>query len=288
LFAAVSGAVLCLAALLVAAPCLRAGGGNDGAEFFASGHWDEGKAEFQVYRSAIGKYGTPRDALTKIVIVKEPFDRKKLVKSGASTYSVVKMNYIQVVPTGMYTYYQMASLFFDAATGELVKYSFGSQEGCGNTYFEYRGVNGKGFRTVYSYFDDQGLMREKINHPGALFYDAFPLVLRFRLRDGTTYPVRFIRSLIANKYVRPDVAEGSVSVRTVSEARLGDRTYRGVHKVEVRWSDNVDTLYFEAEYPNALLRWEKAGGDTLTLEKSHFTDYWNRTGDGDHSLVAIE
>jgi hypothetical protein len=287
-FAAVSGAVLCLAALSLAAPRLTAGGGDDGAAFFASGHWDEGKAEFQVYRSVVEKYGAPRDALAKIVIVKEPFDRKKLVKSAASAYSVVKMNYIQVIPTGMYTYYQTASLFFDAATGGLVKYSFGSQEGCGNTYFEYRGVNGKGFRTVHSYFDDQGLIREKINHPGALFYDAFPLVLRFRLRDGESYPVRFIRSLIANKYVRPDVAEGSVSVRTVSEARLGDRTYRGVYKVEVRWGGNVDTLHFEAEHPNTLLRWEKAGGDTLTLEKSHFTDYWNRTGDGDRSLVAIE
>jgi cellulose synthase/poly-beta-1,6-N-acetylglucosamine synthase-like glycosyltransferase len=72
-------------------------------------HWDQGKAEFQVYEGTAGFYGIEREITSSMILVKEPFDRHKLVKDSSSTYSVLKMIRILKIPTGMYDHLYMAN-----------------------------------------------------------------------------------------------------------------------------------------------------------------------------------
>ena len=91
-------------------------------EYLSHPHWDSGKAEFQVYQGKIMKYGIERNALVKVIIVKEPFHKEKQVKTLAATHAddVIKMNYIQMIPTGIYDYFQTASFFFHRKTGKIL------------------------------------------------------------------------------------------------------------------------------------------------------------------------
>jgi hypothetical protein len=120
-------------------------GASKGEAFFENAYWNSGKAEFQVYEATVKKYDVNRKATVKLIMVKEPFDPVRLVKTGREEDSVnmVKLNMIQQIPTGIYDYFQMASIFFERSTGRILKYTMTSQDGCGNTFMEYRRREGK-------------------------------------------------------------------------------------------------------------------------------------------------
>lgn len=255
---------------------------NDAVDYLNNSHWDDGKAQVQIYDANLTQYGIKRDASVKMILVKEPFNRYRFVKSNTRiSANVVKLNYIRTIPTGMYDYFQMASLFFDVKTGELLKYSLGSQDGCGNTYFEIR--KGRlGTRIVYnSYFDDEGRIKKRLPS-GVTFYDALPVVLRFKLDKTTHYKIRFITSLIANKYVKPEVVDGTVTI-TAKELE----GYGSVYRVVLLYDGKEDQFYFEKNYPYTLVKWNKAGGDAIRLKRSHFIEYWKYTKNEDRDLIKF-
>ena len=109
-----------------------------GPPYLAHSQWDSGTAEFCVYEATLTKYVEPRPAKVKMIMVKEQFDSAKLVKTSTAedSFEVIKFHTIQAIPTGIYDYFQTASIFFDRTTGRVVKYTMGSQEGCGNTFME--------------------------------------------------------------------------------------------------------------------------------------------------------
>jgi len=169
-------------------------------DYLGHSHWDSGKAEFQVYQGKVSKYGIERSALVKIIVVKEPFHREKQVKTLSADHAddVLKMNYIQVIPAGIYDYYQTASFFFHRKTGKLLKYTMSSQDGCGSTFMVYRYRGQKNFFQFHSYFDDQGDINAEIEGAPIYFYDALPLILRFWINKSIPYNIRLVGPLLAN------------------------------------------------------------------------------------------
>ena len=57
-------------------------GTSKGEAFFENAYWASGKAEFQVYEASVKKYDVNRNATVKLIMVKEPFDPIRLVKTG--------------------------------------------------------------------------------------------------------------------------------------------------------------------------------------------------------------
>lgn len=255
-----------------------AGGAESGSsiDFLTDSHWNEGKAEFQTYNAQLLKYGEMRNSEVKMILVKEPFDMRAFVKSDTADNYVLKLNYIQSIPVGMYDYYQMMSIFFKIGTGEIVKFSMGSQDGCGNTYAEYTSTKEKGSVQWYSYFDDQGSKKADIDLSKATIYDALPVVLRYRIDYENPYQISFYDSFIANKYNPPELIKGKVINQLRSEYIETVLSYSGGKK---------DTFHFDRQFPHALIRWERDSGELLTLSKFYFIDYWNYTGTKDRDLV---
>jgi hypothetical protein len=256
--------------------CAGSAESGSSIDFLTDSHWNEGNAEFQTYEAQLLKYGEMRSSEVKMIIVKEPFDMREFVKSDTADNYVLKLNYIRTIPAGMYDYYQMMSIFFESGTGKIVKFSMGSQDGCGNTYAEYTSAKGKGTLRWYSYFDDQGRKKADIDLLKTTIYDALPVVLRYRLDYENPYQISFYNSFIANKYTPPKLVKGEVINQLSGEYIETTLTYGNGKK---------DTLRFEREFPHALIRWERDNGELLSLSKSYFTDYWNYTGTEDRELV---
>ena len=120
----------------------------------------------------------------------ESFDLFKRVKSltVSEPIKVLKMNYITSIPVGVYEYNQMASIFFERSSGRILKYSMSSQDGCGNSYMLYTHTGEDHNFIFHSYFDDEGEIKRTITESDPIyFYDALPLILRFRIKDKSPY-----------------------------------------------------------------------------------------------------
>jgi hypothetical protein len=256
--------------------------------FLTNPYWDQGNAEFQVYKALLTRYGIRRDGQAKIIIVKELFDPAKLVKTNkpAPAIEVIKMNYIQTMPTGVYDYYQMASFFFERLTGKIIKYSMSSQDGCGTTFMEYVYQNKNGHFVFHSYFDDEGdvTVEFKTAEP-PVFYDALPLVLRFRLQGKTPYTLQIVQPLIAIKFTRPALIEARITTRLISPFSIGGRQLDSIYETTVETSDTRDVFYFEPAFPHRLVKWKKSNNDELLLKSAHFFRYWEYTKPGDEQRI---
>jgi hypothetical protein len=260
-----------------------------GEAFLENAFWDSGKAEFQVYEASVKKYDVNRNAAVKLILVKEPFDPIRLVKTGREEDSVrvVKLNIIRQIPTGIYDYFQMASIFFERSTGRILKYTMSSQDGCGNTFMEYRRREGKHQFRHYSYFDDQGDSETILEDGEFTFYDSLPVVLRFRLTQPGEYRLNIMDSLISNKWTPLTIREGLVRNRSEGARKVAGKTYPRVFISEVRRGEQKDLFVFEADYPYRLLEWKKANGDAMILNQSHSLYYWRYTEPDDRSLGMV-
>jgi len=255
-----------------------------GRYFLSNSYWDSGKAEFQTYHAKIGKYGYTRDAVAKIILVKEPFDKFKRVKSLTvpESIEVMKMNYIQAVPAGVYEYNQMASIFFERSSGRILKYSMSSQDGCGHSYMQYMLAGEEHNFIFYSYFDDEGEIKRTITESGPVyFYDALPFVLRFRIKGKSPYMIKIFPGFIRNKFTEPIPYEVKVSKTHLDNISVNNDFYKSVYEVVVNGGRKIDIFYFDTVFPYRLIKWKKNNTDELKLDKSSFTYYWEKIKPGD-------
>lgn len=251
-----------------------------GSEFFKDTHWDQGKAEYQSYTGSVTKYNEKRNSEHLMIIIKENFDEKKNVKSNKGKKEVIKYNYLSRIPTGTYDYRQMMSMFFDRESGEVIKFTMSSQDGCGHTYMEYNKAFKDNTLHYYSYMDDQGKINEKLPKKDFVFYDSLPVYLRFKLEKADKkkefkFNIDLLSSLIRNKYRKPVLQKAEVSVQR-SDVGSSDKTGFSKYIVTVTTKKGTDRYIFGGNYPYMLLEWEKSNGDKLSLNKTFFIDYWNK------------
>lgn len=256
-------------------------------DFWSDRYWDSGKAEFQVYDADISMYHTKRKAAVKLIYVKEPFHTQTYVKSPdkKNTIDVIKLNYIRTIPTGVYDYFQMASLFFDRKNGRVLKYTMSSQDGCGNTFMEYIFKNDTHAFQFHSYFDNQGTSEIQLEKGAFVFYDALPLYLRTRLTE-TNYSVTLLTSLISNKRKPFQFEKALIENRTERHVKIGNATYDRIKLVLVTLPGQTDIFYFQPTFPHRLVQWKMGSGDTLVIRQSGHFYYWEYNQPKDRGLPA--
>src|SRR2546426_2516431 len=193
--------------------------------FAASALWDDGRAEIDAYEAAVLRYGVPRAFTAYLIVVKEDFSKTKLVKADPGhdpddLFTVLKLNHAINYQTGIYSYHQLASAFFDRASMDLVKFSLTSNEWCGNTYKEYTRRDGKGALHAHTYWDHQSEATYDVPvGPDVVFYDQLPLWIRsLPQTPGTARSLRLLPTQIESRGSRPDIVPATL--QAVREERV--------------------------------------------------------------------
>ncbi|MGH9367872.1 MAG: hypothetical protein ACRD3M_09390 [Thermoanaerobaculia bacterium] len=242
--------------------------------------WADGNAEVSTYHARDTKYGIARASRAILVVVAEDFRREELVKADRPegeprTRRVLKLNHVRAIPTGLYTYQQMLSVFLGARRLEPVKLTVTSHEWCGNSFIEWR--EDRRLLSIRSYFESVADRDLPLWPADALFYDELPLKLRSldfdRTREGK---VTVIDSLFSNNPSPPSFRPAKLTVT---------RGAPGIFRVALEREGARDLFEFNAEFPHRLRRWERSDGGLLTLVDSRRIRYWEKNLPGDENLL---
>jgi hypothetical protein len=233
--------------------------------------WDDGRAEFCAYEVDWARYDSIYPGRALLILVKEPWAPDLDVKADRPRpdgFDVLKLNHSRDVPTGIYTYHQMASVYLRRDSGALVKVAAASTESCGvSTAFV---VDGR--LATRSYFDGQG-DREQPYPAGALPEDGLPAHLRDYLAGPAPAELTVFPSLLAGRY--PGLAPAAYRLRRSPAPRV--EVPAGVFAgVELRLEnrDGWMSYTFEDRAPFRLLALARSDGTRYRLAKCERLAYW--------------
>ena len=273
-------------ALALGAP---ASSGSAGAVAWNSGFgsaslWNDGAAEVSTYETVDVKYGIPRTSRAVLIVVAEDLNRRRLVKADRPagepvTQRVLKLNHVREIPTGVYTYQQMLSVFAAAksATLDPVKITMTSHEWCGNSFVEWRRDRGR--LAIRSYFEAPGDVDVSLTAEGAIFYDALPLQLRaLDFARTRSAGIRVVDTVFTNRPLAPRIEDAVLEVTRPEGAA-------GAYRVVVRRGDRSDTLEFGREFPHRLTFWKRSDGGSMRLRGSERVRYWEKNAPGDEKRL---
>ena len=238
--------------------------------------WDDGNAELCAYEVTWPRYGQSFTGRALLVLVKEPWAPDLNVKADRPRpdgFDVLKLNHVRDVPTGVYTYHQLASAFLRRDDGRLVKLATSSAEACGLTTTQRLGT---GALSVRSYFD--GAADREVPWPSdAVAEDALPALLRDWVEPGPDArpPAKLLvfPSLLDSKLAK-------LAPRTLQVAR---RDAGGVEvpggrfdAVELRLAGDGEwrSFLFERAAPHRLLELRTSEGTRYRMAKCGRIRYW--------------
>jgi hypothetical protein len=286
----------CALAAVLAGPVAPAPA-RAGSTFAMNPIWDDGKAEVSTYSGTTVRYGRPRPTRARMVVVKEDLVRATLVKSDAGplpgrTFEALKLLFIADFPTGTYDYHQMASLFFQRASLDVLKETMSHTEGCGITFVRVEPRHGQLVHEAHSYWDGEADREVAVLWPAGdrprLWWDALPVALR----PWTEGPDRFETKV----WLLP----GQVSGRSpIESTRPVEATLRGqgtwpldvpaghfeTRRIAVLSPGGADLFWFDARPPHVLVMVQTAVGRKLQLQRTVRLDYWNHRDPGDERRV---
>ena len=222
--------------------------------------WDDGKAEFCAYDVVWSRYGNHYPGRALLILVKEPWNPSLEVKSdGPGELEVLKLNHVRDVPTGIYTYHQMASIYLRRESGALQKVAATSSEACGISTAEV--VRGR--LNTRSYFDGQG--DRSLDWPaGAIPEDGLPATLRDFVKAEAPARLRVFPSLMQSRFPELEAADWRVEKNEVKE---------GVRLQLLRQGQSL-AYTFERQPPHRLLRFETGDGTFYQMKKCERLAYW--------------
>jgi hypothetical protein len=224
--------------------------------------WDDGKAEFCAYDVTWARYGHHHDGRALLILVKEPWAPDLNVKADTPRrdgFDVLKLNHVRDVPTGIYTYHQMASVYTRRDSGTLQKIAATSSEACGISTAQMVG----GRLETRSYFDGQG-DRSTAYPAGALPEDGLPASLRDYIAGQAPAKLQVFPSLLMGRFSKLEPATYRVEKREIGEG------------IEFRLTSgpSILTYIFAKEVPYPLLRFEREDGTVYKLAKCERIAYW--------------
>jgi len=243
-----------------------------------SSYWGDGKAEFDFYDAQIVREGQPRPCEVLHILVREPFDSKQLVKPDDTKrpdlINVIKLNQVLHVPTGIYVYQQMHSNFWNIDNGSLLKFSFTSNDSCGNTFKEGRRLSSAFAYDFHTYWDGMADGHENVSIPAnGYFCDELPLRVRtidFSKPSGE-FEIQLAPTTITSKkdtiVFKPAKVSFKLSERTVD--------------VDVQHDGGKDHFVLDRDFPFLLREWNAADGSRLKMKNSLKIGYWNYNKPGD-------
>ncbi|HYL06448.1 MAG TPA: hypothetical protein VE075_10435 [Thermoanaerobaculia bacterium] len=238
--------------------------------------WDDGKAEFCAYEVSWAHYGHVYKGRALLVLVKEPWSPALDVKAdhpGRESFEVLKLNHVRDVATGIYTYHQMASVFWRRDSGALQKIAATSAEACGISFAEM--THGK--LQTHGYFDGQGDRTQRWP-AAALPEDGLPAALRTFVTGILPGTLQVFPSLLAGRYADLAPRDYLLERRAVPGGKEPGGAGPGeAGAVELRLTSGAAklTYTFASELPHRLLRFEREDGTTYKLAKCERIAYWD-------------
>jgi hypothetical protein len=242
--------------------------------------WDDGKAEFCAYDVTWARYGRTYDGRALLILVKEPWNERLDVKAdaadaaGVSSFDVLKLNHVRDVPTGIYTYHQMASIFLRRDSGAVRKVAATSSEACGVSTAEVA----RGRLETRSYFDGQG-DRSMPWPSAALPEDGLPASLRDYVTGELPATLTVFPSLMQSRFPELEPAVWKLARKSV---RIGEET--GV-EIRLTRGGNSMAFTFAAAAPHHLLRLDRGDGTIYSLAKCERIAYWEKHDPGDETWL---
>jgi hypothetical protein len=235
--------------------------------------WDDGQAEFCAYEVTWARYGHHYQGRALLILVKEPWAPDLDVKADTprrNGFDVLKLNHVRDVATGIYTYHQMASVYFRRDDGAVRKIAATSSEACGISTADMT----RGQLRTRSYFDGDG-DRTRRWPQEAVPEDGLAVVLRDWVADGAAPPpaLRVMPSLLAGRFT--DLEPRAWTLRKSDAGRVEVPAGRFA-AVQLRLDRDGDwmTFVFEAALPHRLLRFERRDGTLYKLVKGERIRYW--------------
>ncbi len=266
------------------------GGGAAGAGWASDPLWDDGQAELSAYDAMEMRYQQPRPYIEYQIVVKEPFSRKLLVKAdpghdASDLFPVVKLNRVIQYQTGIYSYNQMLSVFFDVQDMQPVKWTLTHFEWCGNTFKQFTRRERQGRLETRTYWDgdaDQGF--DLAVDRDTLFYDQLAVWLRAQPLSSGSRTVKMFPTQISSRGARPEASEMTITIPGREEIGLPDGTRRTAVLVQVEQADGLHRFWIDPEFPHALLGWDRPDGGRGRLLWTKRMKYWelNQPGDERH------
>ena len=248
-------------------------------------YWGDGKAEFNIYDAQIVREGAPRPCEVLHILVRESFDPKQLVKSDKpnqpDAISVLKLNQILHVPTGLYVAQQMHSNFWRVDNGQLLKFSLTSSDSVGNTYKEGRRDNANFAYEYRTYWDGMAGGKENVAlPPNGYFYDELPWLVRtidFQ-KPTTPFEIQLAGSAINSKKDNFVFKPAKISFKA---------TEREID-IAVEHAAGTDHFILDRDFPNLLRQWNAADGSRLKMKRSLKVAYWNYSKPGDREKALAD
>ena len=233
--------------------------------------WDDGQAEFCAYEVTWARYGHLYPGRALLVLVKEPWAPDLDVKADTPRpdgFDVLKLNHVRDVPTGIYTYHQMASVYFRRDSGGVQKIAASSSEACGISTAEMR----QGRLETRSYFDGQGDRTQ--DYPlDALPEDGLPALLRDYMQGAPPAKLHVFPSLLMGRFAALEPQTYDVVRRDVGSVRVPAGSFRGV-EIRLTRDGSYLSYVFDAEVPHRLLSFERDDGTVYRLAKGERIPYW--------------
>ncbi len=268
-------------------------GSDAGANSFAANAlWDDGRAEVNAYEAAERRYGILRPFTAYHIVVKEDFSKAQLVKADpghdpSDLVTVLKLNQVIHYQTGIYSYHQMASTFYDRTTMDLLKFSLTSFEWCGNSFKEITRRDGRAKLHVHTYWDGQADATYDLpSGADVVLYDQLPLWIRSLPQEaGTSRSLRLVPGQINSKGPRPEVEPAglrAVAEETVTEPAGTYKALRWEMKVDDR---QPDIFWTARSFPYLLVAWSKPDGGSYRLKWTQRLAYWTLNGPGNEKYL---
>jgi hypothetical protein len=270
--AAGASAVAGLGLLALAVPAATAAGPDPASGAWRHDPlWDDGRAEMCAYEVEWARYGRLYPGRALLVLVKEPWAPELDVKADAPRadgFDVLKLNHLRDVPTGIYTYHQMASVFLRRDDGSLRKLAATSAEACGTSTAQLTG----GELAVSTYFDGIGSWRRPWPE-GAWAEDGLAASLRDLVAGEPPADLLVYPSLLDGRLPPREARRVAVERRRVGEVAVPWGTADAVDLV-LRDGADISHYRFEAAAPHRLLALELADGTTYRVARCDRLAYW--------------
>ena len=231
-------------------------------------HWGDGQAEVAIYELTTERYGETRSGYAVSIVVTEPWNVIKQVKSdrsaGPDIIPALKLNLIRHFQTGVYDYHTMTSAFMALqphqriANHGALKSTFSAQEWCGQAFQVLIFGPNETSSQYHSYFESSPGGKQKTE---ALVSEDF-LWLLARGFNRSEIPATLLRSLydtrIHHKTLEPIGVDHQEDART-----LIIKTPRGNY------------TFTRGTSPNAPLQaWSTPWKERATLLTSQRMPYW--------------
>ena len=278
----------CTAVLLAGCPAA------DSVRDVRPGRWADdprvadGRAEFSTYDVVLFREGAPRPGRAYAVLVSEDLVPLTLVKADdwrrPGLIRAHKFALHTAVPTGMSQFRESTVVFLEQASYSPMKVSYSSQDFCGLTFEELL-RNGRGWTHRWSSYWEQDGGHGERRAPGGIPADALPAWVRaLPLRDGTSFSTSIVPTLQGSKAEPPRAVDARVEISGPGTTEVPAGRFE-TFDVRLRWDDGEARFAVEREFPNRVVAWTDALGQTFRLVKSQREAYWERTAPGDEQLV---